>query len=563
MPRHLTIRMPLALALCLALIPLLHAHTASAATDGPGAVVAAHPLAAEAGAAVLREGGSAADATVAVALVLAVVEPQASGLGGGGFALVRRPDGAFESLDFREMAPAALDPTRFFDPADSLHAARSRGGTAVAIPGTPAGLALLHQRHGRLPLARLAAPAIQLAREGFPVSRSLSTLIAERAELFLSDSSFASLFLVDGLPPMEGDSLRNPALARVLEEIAAEGFDAVFAHHGAALSQAVRDAGGWLSEADLAGYKAVVRDPVRSQWRGMELVGASPPASGALATMQALEILEALDLAAMTEPARLHVTAEALRKALRDRAARCADPAFYTTPVDSLLDEGLARLALAQIHPDGIHAVWPVLGSRPVWEEEPGQSPRDKGNTTHISVWDGEGGVVSLTQSINYFFGAGVMADGILLNNQVDDFSWDDGSPNLPEPGKRPRSSMAPMIVQQGGQPLLCLGTPGGLRIPSTMTGLLIRHLQLGEGLQQAIEAPRCYPAGSTLVIEPRLEASTTSALEAIGYRLYPMGPMDPFFGGAHGIRRNANGSLSGAADPRRDGSAVLVEPRP
>jgi gamma-glutamyltranspeptidase/glutathione hydrolase len=569
----LSLRSACALFLC-TLGPLFLARTLvaqsnppGARTRGPGAVVAAHPLAAEAGAAVLREGGTAADATLAAAMVLAVVEPQASGLGGGGFALVRASDGSFESLDFREQAPSGMVPAAFFDPADSLHAARSRGGKAVAIPGTPSGLALLHQRHGRLPLKRLLEPAIHLARQGYPVSRTLSALIAERAELFLGDSTFSRLFLLDGLPPMEGDSLRNPTLAQVLQEIGNTGFGVVAQKHGKALSEAVLQAGGWLSEQDLLDYQALVRPVIRSSWRGLELVGAPPPASGALAVMQALEILEELDLAAMDEATRQHVTAEALRKALRDRSSRCADPAFFPTPVDSLLDEDLARACLAQIHPDGIHAVWPALGSRPLWQEEPaaepGRNPRDKGNTTHLSVWDGEGGVVSLTQSINYFFGAGVMADGILLNNQVDDFSWDEGSPNLPEPGKRPRSSMAPMIVQQAGQPLLCLGTPGGLRIPSTMAGLLIGHLQLGLGLQEAIDAPRIYPAGTTLVIEPRFAPATGKALEAIGYRLYPMGPMDAFFGGAHGIRRMPDGSLVGAADGRRDGAAVLVEARP
>jgi len=288
-----------------------------------------------------------------------------------------------------------------------------------------------------------------------------------------------------------------------------------------------------------------------------------------------LKILEPLDLAAWDEPARLHVMAEALRKALRDRSARCGDPAFVANPVDSLLDEGLARAVLARIHPDGIHAVWPALGSRAVWSEpapgevepleaSPGHSPRDKGNTTHISAWDAEGRVVSLTQSINYFFGAGVVADGILLNNQVDDFSWDAESPNSPLPGKRPRSSMAPLIVRREGRPVLCLGTPGGLRIPSTMAEILVHHLQRGLPLQEAVDAPRMYPAGTTLVVEPRLEPDTGPALERIGYRIHPMGPMDPFFGGAHGIAGhwNADGSLvlDGAADPRRDGRAAVLE---
>ncbi|MDP2361209.1 MAG: gamma-glutamyltransferase [bacterium] len=524
----------------------------------PAMVVAAHPLAAEAGAAVLEEGGTAADAAVAVALVLAVVEPQASGLGGGGFALVRSPIGTIESIDYREEAPRDLRVEVFFDPADTLHTARSRGGTAVAVPGAAAGLGLLHERHGRLPLDRLAAPAIRLARDGFPVSPSLAALIGERAGQFLTDSSFTALFLPTGLPPMEGDSLRNPGLARALEEIAAGGFAAFPARRGEAIAAAVRDAGGWLTAGEMASYQAIVREPLRSQWRGHTLVGAPPPASGALAAMQTLEILEPLDLSALDEAGRIHVISEALRKALRDRARHCADPAFHATPVDSLLAPDLARAALARIHPDAIQAVWPALGSRPYWEA-PADQRRDMGNTTHISVWDGEGGVVSLTQSINYFFGAGLLVDGILLNNQMDDFSWEGDSPNLPEPGKRPRSSMAPMIVLEGGSPLLCLGTPGGLRIPSTMVEILLRHLALGQSLQEAMDAPRWYPAGTTLVIEPRFPAETTAALEGIGYRLYPMGPYDTFFGGAHGIRSApvAGGSLIGAADPRRDGRAV------
>lgn len=536
----------------------------------PGAVVAAHPLAAEAGAQALREGGTAADAAVAAALVLAVVEPQASGLGGGGFALVLSPDGRAETVDFREQAPRGLVPAAFFDPADSLHAARSQGGTAVAIPGTPAGLALLHQRHGRLPLSRLAEPSIALARDGYPVSRTLAALVAERAGAFLTDSLFTALFLVDGLPPMEGDTLRNPRLAAALETVAREGFAGYSAAWDGAVARAVGEAGGWIAPGECRDYQAILRDVVRCQWRGRELIGPPPPATGSLAAMQALKILEPLDLAALDEPARLHLLAEALRKALRDRAARCGDPAFVATPVDSLLDEGLAREVLAQIHPDGIHAVWPALGSRAVWSEpepleaSPGRSPRDKGNTTHISAWDAEGRLVSLTQSINYFFGAGVVADGILLNNQVDDFSWEPDSPNFPQPGKRPRSSMAPLIARREGRPVLCLGTPGGLRIPSTMTEILVHHLQRGLPLQEAVDAPRLYPAGATLVVEPRLEPATAAALERIGYRIYPMGPMDPFFGGAHGISASwgADGFpvLSGAADPRRDGRAVVLE---
>ncbi len=530
-------------------------------------VVAAHPLASQAGAAVLEEGGNAIDAGICALMVLNVVEPQASGLGGGGFATLALPGGEIECLDFRETAPADLDAEAYKDPADSLGLKRQIGGTVVGTPGTPSGLAALYARHGSLPLERLFAPAIDLARGGYPASATLAALVADRADSFLADSLMGELFLVDGFPPMEGDILFNRPLADMLEGLAAQGLEAFPNLAGQAIAQAVQADGGWLTLEDMQAYKPIWREPLRRHWKNLELIGPPPPATGALAVIQTLGILQELDLAGMSEGARIHLMAEAMKQAMRDKGKRAADPAFHATPVDSMLAPEYARSVLAQIYPDAIHHSWPPLGSEPVWQSA---SPTDHGNTTHLSVWDSDGRVLSLTQSLNYFFGAGLTANGLLLNNQLADFTFDPASLNWPEPGKRPRSSMAPMILLEEGEPVLCIGTPGGSRIVSAMIEILINRLELDLPLDQAIDAPRFHPQGSLLVIEPRFDPATMEELEAIGYRLYPMKPYDSYFGGAHGIARlhgplvfKGGGGvrppgaimLRGAADARRDGA--------
>ncbi len=530
-------------------------------------VVAAHPLASQAGTAVLEEGGNAIDAGICALLVLNVVEPQASGLGGGGFATLALPGGEIECLDFRETAPAGLDASEYNDPADSLGMKRLTGGTVVGTPGTPSGLAALYARHGSLPLSRLFAPAVDLARNGFPASATLAALVAERADSFLADSLLGELFLVDGFPPMEGDILYNRPLANLLEGLATNGLEAFPELTGEAMVEAVQAAGGWLRLEDIQDYRPIWREPLRKSWKNLELIGPPPPATGALAVIQTLGILQELDLAGISEAARIHVMAEAMKQAMRDKGKRAADPAFHATPVDSMLSPEYARSVLAQIYPDAIHHSWPPLGSGPVWQTA---SPTDHGNTTHLSVWDSDGRVLSLTQSLNYFFGAGLTANGLLLNNQLADFTFDPGSLNWPEPGKRPRSSMAPMILLEEGEPVLCIGTPGGSRIVSAMIEILVNRLVLELPLDQAIDAPRFHPQGSLLVLEPRFEQSTMEELEAIGYRLYPMKPYDSYFGGAHGIARlhgplvfKGGGGvrppgvimLRGAADARRDGA--------
>jgi gamma-glutamyltranspeptidase/glutathione hydrolase len=283
--------------------------------------------------------------------------------------------------------------------------------------------------------------------------------------------------------------------------------------------------------------------------------------------MECLNILEPLDLPSLGEAQWRHVFCEAHKKAARDRGARSGDPAFVATPVDSLLDKAYARGILGNIHPDGLHASWPALGSRS-WGERsaitpPSGSgevfpPRDHGNTTHLSVWDEQDNLVSLTQSINYFFGSGLVVNGYLLNNEMADFSFEeDDLLNRPEPGKRPRSSMAPLIGLREGRPVLCLGSPGGPRIPSALAQILVYHLDFGLDLQAAVTAPRLHPMGTTLVHETLLAPETVAGLVALGYKAYPYGELNSYFGGAHGIVRTAQGTLSGGADPRRGGQVA------
>ncbi|MCA9783259.1 MAG: gamma-glutamyltransferase [Calditrichaeota bacterium] len=528
-------------------------------------VVSAHPLASEVGLQVIAEGGSAADAAVAALCVLNVVEPHASGLGGGGFALWRGANGYPECIDYREVAPAGLDTTVYYDPADSLHLARIGGGPTVGVPATALGLHRLWQRHGRLPISRLLQPAIDLARRGYPVSEALATQITEHMEGILEDEQLSTLFLMDGLPPSPGDTLHNEPLALVFEDLVRQGLDSFPASQGAALAATVQAAGGWITAADLENYQVLIREPLRSSYRGMELLSPPPPATGGLALMECLNILEPVDLNSLDEVQWRHLFCEAHKKAARDRSARAGDPAFYTTPLDSLLDKTLARRVLDQIHPDGVHGTWPALGSQSYGERAASLPvhgevfpPKDHGNTTHISIWDEQGNLLSLTQSINYFFGSGLIVNGYLLNNQMSDFSFETDDPlNRPAPGKRPRSSMAPLIGLREGQPVLCLGTPGGPRIPGAMEQILINHIDFGMSLQQAIDAPRMHPMGLTLVHETRLAPELIAALADLGYKPYPYGDFNSYFGGAHGIARAADGTLEGGADPRRGGQVA------
>ena len=527
-------------------------------------IVAANPHATEAGLAMLRSGGSAADAAVAALAVLNVVEPQSSGIGGGAFALVEGPDG-LTSWDARETAPASGTDRLFMERHKPLSWRDARvSGRSTGAPGLVALMARLHAAHGRLPWADLFAPAIRLAREGFHVSPRLAGLVARYRE-FLAGKDAAQLLLPDGEPIAEGETLKMPALAATLGRIAREGRAAFYRGAvpeaiAAAVAQPPRP--GALSAADIAGYRVVERAPVCAPYRGWRICGMGPPSSGATTVGQILGLMARFPPGTEPgEPRLWHLFAEASRLAYADRARYLGDPDHVSVPVRGLLDPGyLMRRALTI---DLARA-----GARAEPGLPPGALPRGRDaartgpGTTHLSVIDEDGLAISLTASIESAFGSGRMAAGFLLNNQLTDFARAPRDSagrlraNAPGPGKRPRSSMAPTIAYAPGRagPAILAGSPGGSRIPEYVAGALIAMIDLGLG---PAEAAALFHLSHRNRGETVLEADV--APDALAHALAARGhaiSRSTMTSGLHIIRIGEDG-LTGGADPRREGRAA------
>ncbi|MEM7499343.1 MAG: gamma-glutamyltransferase family protein [Pseudomonadota bacterium] len=530
-------------------------------------IAAANPHAAEAGLAVLRQGGSAADAAIAALLVLNVVEPQSSGLGGGAFALVHGPDG-LTTYDARETAPALADETLFLDAAgeplgfwDAVASGRS-----VGAPGLGRLLGLLHERHGRLPWSRLVAPAERLAREGFAVSTRLSGLTERYAER-LAGTDAAAVFLPGGRPLAAGSTLRQHRLAETLARLAAEGPEILYGWPvGAAIVSATRDAPlpGRLTLADLRAYRVIERAPVcmryRVEWR---ICGMGPPSSGATTVGQILGIYAAFPPA--TGADRAHLLAEASRLAYADRALFLADPDAVEVPVKGLLDTGYLAGRADLIDPTTAATGAAAAGEPPHRDARllaPDPSPGTPG-TTHLSVMDAGGLALSVTASIETAFGSKRMAAGLLLNNQLTDFSFRpegaDGAPvaNAPGASKRPRSSMAPTMVYRiglPGQPVILTGSPGGSRIPEYVVTSLVALIDDRRDPAAAAAAPHVsHRNRESLALEADVHPpGAAEALRALGHEVEEA----EMTSGLHIIQRR-DGRLLGGADPRREGTAL------
>jgi gamma-glutamyltranspeptidase/glutathione hydrolase len=454
---------------------------ASAAGMQPvqAAIASAHPLASAAGARVLALGGNAFDAAVAVAAALAVVEPYSSGLGGGGFFLLHRAaDRRDIVLDARETAPWAATADMYLGAnGEPIPRASLDGPLAAAIPGTPAGLAWLAEHYGRLPLTRTLAPAIRLAREGFPVDERFARVSELAAGKLGADANARRIFLPGGAALQPGALLRQTQLAATLEALARSGRNGFYGGPVAeALVRSVRAAGGIWNPQDLAGYRVLEREPMRISYRGATIVTAGLPSAGGLTLAQTLNALARFDLAALSDTDRAHVVAEALRRAYQDRARYLGDPDFVDGPWERLADPGYAAQRAATIRLDRATASA---------ELAPG---REGENTTHFSIVDREGNRVAATLTINTLFGSGFVAGttGVLLNNEMDDFAAAPGVPNAYglvgsranaiAPGKRPLSSMSPTFVEDR-RGVLVLGTPGGSRIISMVLLAILRYL--------------------------------------------------------------------------------------
>ena len=536
------------------------------------AVAAAHPLAADAGLVVLRQGGNALDAAIATAFALGVVEPQSSGIGGG--ALLLHWDGRrLRAWDGRETAPAAAG-ERLFLGADGrplpLREAQ-RSGLAVGVPGAVAAWAAAHAQGGRLPWAQLLQPAIALAEAGAPIGARLHRQLGETPTLRDDARAAALYFRADGTPRAVGERVANPALAAVLRRIAAEGAAAM--HHGAVaedLARRVRSASagpGGLSTADLAGYRAVEREPLCVDWRERwRVCGFPPPSSGGLAVAQMLGLWAALPPPA-DEAERLHRWAEVSRLAFADRAAFVADPAFVSAPGGdwlNLVQPAYLQGRASRVGPRSLGTAEP---GRPLGAIMSGRAAQPEAlGTTHLSVADGEGGVVALTSSIEAQFGAQIVSDGgtglpggFLLNNQLTDFSFlpadaqGQAVANRVQPGKRPRSSMSPTIVfdRRRGEPVLVLGSALGPFIIPAVARVVVDTLERGHRLDDALAAPLVVSLnGPVTVVEAgRLDESALAALRARGHTLQAL----PLASGLHALQR-VPGGWRAAADPRREG---------
>ncbi|MBD0271369.1 MAG: gamma-glutamyltransferase [Acetobacteraceae bacterium] len=547
-------------------------------------VAAPHPLAAEAGLAMLREGGAAVDAAVAVQAVLTLVEPHASGIGGG--ALMLHWDAAGRHLsawDGREVAPAAATQGLFLRPDGTpmgFHEA-AVGGRAAGVPGALRMLEAAHREHGRLPWAKLFAPAVALAEAGFPVSPRLAAVIANEAERLGRDPAARALYLLpDGSPLPTGHRFRNPELAATLRAVAARGADAL--HTGpvaAAIADAVRtdpNPGGMTLE-DLAGYAPVRREALCAPYRVFVVCGFPPPSSGGVATLQILSFLSHQDMPALGPLRPGHGPAQALdaalllgeagRLAFADRNRFLADADVVPVPVRGLLDPVYLRARAQMLDRDRALPPPQPRPGNPPWGPAAApvsQPPQPENGTSHLSVVDGSGNAVALTTTVEDAFGARIVAGGMVLNNQLTDFSFlpeIGGRPvaNAVAPGKRPRSSMSPTIVfGADGSPVAVVGSAGGSRIIGHVAQTLVAMLDWGLDPQQAVALPRV--GGRDGVVE--LEAGTPAA--ALAGTLRDRGvPVEvrPNRSGLQAVRigRGPDGArqLLGGADPRREGVAV------
>ncbi len=531
-------------------------------------VAAANPLAVEAGARILSEGGSAADAMIAVQTVLGLVEPQSSGLGGGAFLVYYDAErGELTTLDGRETAPLAATPQLFQqdgEPLDFYDAVV--GGLSVGTPGTPRLMERAHEMWGRADWASLFEDAIGFARDGFEVSPRLATLVAEDGERLRRFASTESYFFPGGTPIAAGDTLTNTAYAETLEAIATEGADVFYSGEIAqGIVDTVRNAEGnpgKLSMTDLAIYDVVERPAVCAPYRGAEICGMGPPSSGALTVGQILGILDNYELGEMgpDDPQAWRLIGDASRLAFADRGRYMADIDFVPMPMEGLLDPTYLQGRSMQL--GGSEALDEVSAGAPEWDHAM-LLGRDNAielpSTSHISIVDADGNALSMTTTIENGFGSRLMAPGgFLLNNEMTDFSFsthEDGNPiaNRVEPGKRPRSSMSPTIVMQDGAPYLVIGSPGGSRIIGYVAQAIINHMDWGMNVQEALGAPHLVNRFGTFDVEQGTEAEALAGpLGDLGYETEIM----DLTSGLHAIQIDGD-VLRGGADPRREGIAL------
>jgi gamma-glutamyltranspeptidase/glutathione hydrolase len=517
------------LAVALACVPPADAASRAPVAAEHGMVVTAQHLATEVGVEVLRKGGNAVDAAVAVGYALAVVYPAAGNLGGGGFMTLQLADGRKTFIDFREKAPLAATPNMYLDAAGNVvKDASTIGHLAVGVPGTVAGLELALAKYGTMRRPDLVAPAIRYAEQGFVLEQGDADLFAEGTEDFRRDPATAAIFLKPGGQPyVAGDRLVQRDLGQTLRQIRDAGAAGFYQGPVAQALVASSQAGkGLITQRDLDEYEARELAPIECDYRGYHVISAPPPSSGGVIICEMLNVLEGYPLKdwGFRSAQGVHVQIETMRHAYLDRNSYLGDPDFVKNPIDRLLDKGYAAKIRAAIDPGK------AMLSKDL---KPGVPPHEGSNTTHYSIVDGKGNAVAVTYTLNNWFGAKVTAakTGVLLNDEMDDFTVKVGVPNFfglvqgeanaIAPGKRPLSSMSPTVVTKDGKPVMVVGTPGGSRIITAVLHTLINVIDYGMDIQEAVAAPRFHQQWlpNPTFLEPfALSPDTKKILEGMGH---------------------------------------------
>ncbi|WP_395682599.1 gamma-glutamyltransferase [Inquilinus sp.] len=568
-----------ALAVTTALVPLASLHAASPAPveAGHGMVVTAQHLASQVGVEVLKQGGNAVDAAVAVGYALAVVWPEAGNIGGGGFMTIRTKDGKSTFIDFREHAPLAATKTMYLDvQGNPVTGASTDGYLAVGVPGSVAGFEYAREAYGTRSRQDLLAPAIRFARDGYVLDQGDAASFRENAAWLARDKAAAAIFLKpDGKPYGTGETLKQPDLAAALAAVSETGPDAFYKGAIAdAIVQASAAKGGILAKADFEQYKVRELEPVKCNYRGYDIVSSPPPSSGGVIICEILNVLEGYPLSYLGSASAetVHLMVEAMRYAYVDRNSALGDPDFVDNPVARLLDKAYAADIRDKIDP------YRAGVSQALMPKGFGESHE----TTHYSIIDDEGNAVAVTYTLNGSFGAGVVAPGtgILLNNEMDDFTAKPGVPNLYgliqgaanaiEPKKAPLSSMSPTIIAKDGKPFMVIGSPGGSRIITITLEVILNVIDHGMDIQEAIDAPRIHHQWlpDTVYVEPHgLSPDTERALAGMGYKV--QGDPDwPVWGTAAGIlvggksleaiEKGGGARYNGAIDSRSGSGAAI-----
>lgn len=531
-----------------------------------GMVATQHRLASEVGAEIIAAGGNAVDAAVAVGFSLAVVLPRAGNLGGGGFMMIYLADQKKTiALDYREMAPSGATRDMFLGTDGKVDPAKARFSLLSAgVPGTVAGLIHAQEQYGRLSLKQVLTPAIRQAEQGFVMTHDLAEKLAGASHLQRNQASLNAYFKQDGSPYKAGELLRQPDLAWSLKQILLNGADAFYKGKIADRIVAEMSAnGGLITHKDLENYRVVEREPVVGSYRGYQIASMPPPSSGGVHVVQMLNILENFPLKdfGAGSAAAIHHMTESMKYAYADRSKYLGDPDYVTVPVTELTDKTYARKLADQIAPDKV---------RPSSDILPGAAlASESHNTTHYSIMDAEGNAVANTYTLNFSFGSGITVPGtgMLLNNEMDDFSAKPGVPNAYgligaeankiEPGKRPLSSMTPTLVFKDGQPFLVTGSPGGSRIITTVLETITNMIDFDMNVAEAVSAPRFHHQWQPdmLFMEPGFSPDTQALLRQQGYKVRQVSTM----GSAQSVATR-QGVFLGAADPRKpDAGAVPI----